>query len=1010
MSDVSCKSLEVFFRDARIRKTSDEEVVRGIQIDIATLKDRNARIDWATFAAVLDNFGRFYSIDELERIGTRFTASAVIKPFVLMARLLFNARDFFFWLYGVDSPVRATFSCIYPSIVETSSTKAIITLRLRDGLVPSAIFNHVCRGAMVKIASVMGEPPRDVSIEPMESGARFFVTYSSRSAMFSWLRRAITWPFTILRAGRALKAANEDLSARYFELEAARQVVAAQATQLETAYGISQVVHADLDLSSTIEAVARAFVEIGRFAGAHVVVDGTPRREAWFGAFEAAPHLMHRLDARGEPLGRVTLWYAAEATSAERAALVEIVAPTVAMALHGARAYATLVDTQQHLELRVHQRTGELSRARDALADTVTKLEAAEQTRARLFANVNHEIRTPLTLILLSVEELRRADDMTPEQDRALESVARNARKLLRLVDALLLLAAGDEGRLALAPQAIDVSAMISDAIEAFAASARACQVELVSTAPAGLTIEADEAAFERILSNLVSNALKFTPPEGRVVVSVTDRGNDVELDVSDTGVGVTEGFLTRIFGRFEQDHAPVRAGEATGSGIGLSLVRDLAVAHHGNAAVERLDRGTRFTVSLPKRAAPGIVRRAADGLRQRRSTPSDFGLPNASLSLPVFATARRDSTVLVVEDDDELRVQIVGILAQRYHVISCADAEHGLVLAEAQRPDLLVSDIGLPGMDGLELTRRFRALPGNRLAPVLLLTAFATREARLRGFEAGAVDYVTKPFDANELLARAGAQLERRRLALQLHESEKLAALGTMTAGLAHEICNPANALVNAVEPLAELLPRELMVDGGPVSELLSVIRDCAAQIGLLSKQLLGFRRGAEVIREQTDGGVLVERAIGIMRPAMRNVALRQELLFRETVSCAPALVLQVLGNLLDNATHAAQKSAEPGSIGWVQIHTFKERNQFVVLVSDSGPGVPVPLRERIFEPFFTTKAPGEGTGLGLSTSRQIADRHDGRLFVVANAEHSTFRFELPLLVTDPAGAVAAG
>ncbi|MEO6953945.1 MAG: histidine kinase dimerization/phospho-acceptor domain-containing protein, partial [Polyangia bacterium] len=421
MSDVSCKSLEDFFKDARRRGISDSEFVRGIDVDLATLKDRNARIDWSTFTAILENFHRFYSLDELEHIGGAFARGTIIKPFVLMARLLFNARDFFLWLYGPDSPVRASFACVEPSIVETSATQAIITLRLRDGLVPSEIFMRVSRGAMVQIARIMGEPPAEVRIEPTPSGARFFVTYSPRNALFAWLRRLVMWPFNALRAGRALKAVNEDLSARYFELESAKQIVAAQAMQLETAYSISQVVQADLDLSSTIEAVAHAFVDIGRFAGARVVLDGSLSREAWAGAIDGAPHLSHRLDARGEPLGFVALWYAPDANAVERAALAEIVAPTVAMSLHGARAYAALVDAQQHLELRVHQRTEELSRARDALSETVTKLEAAEQTRARLFANVNHEIRTPLTLILLSVEEMRRADGMTAEQDRALD-------------------------------------------------------------------------------------------------------------------------------------------------------------------------------------------------------------------------------------------------------------------------------------------------------------------------------------------------------------------------------------------------------------------------------------------------------------------------------------------------------------------------------------------------------------------------------------------------------------
>ena len=1009
MSDVSCKAFEDLLRDARRRGIAEVELVRGLDVALATLEDRNARVDWPTFTAVLENFRRFYSLDELEHIGGQFARGTLIKPFVLMARLLFDARDFFRWIYGAGSPVRASFACVESSIVETSATHAIVTLRLREGLVPSQIFMHIARGAMMQIARIMGEPAAEVRMEETSSGARFFVTYSSRRAVLAWLRRLATWPFDVIRAGRALKTVNEDLGARYFELEAAKHIVAAQAVQLETAYSISQVVQADLDLSSTVESVAHAFVDIGGFAGGHVVLEGATTREAWAGAIDGAPDLTQRLDARGEPLGFVALWYAPGANAVERAALAEIVAPTVAMSLHGARAYAALLDAQQHLESRVRRRTEELSGARDALAETVTKLEAAERTRARLFANVNHEIRTPLTLILLSVAELQRAAGMTNEQDRGLESVGRNARKLLRLVDALLLLAAGDEGRLALAPRPLDMNEVVTDTIEAFAASARACQVQLTSRVAAGITVEADATAIERILSNLVSNALKFTPAGGEVVVAAVERGTEVEISVSDSGIGLTDAFLPRAFGRFEQDRAPVRPGAATGSGIGLSLVRDLAHAHFGTARIERLQRGTRFLVALPRSAAPGIVRGRSDGIRQRRSTPSDFGLPSAAPTTASHGTARRDGTVLVVEDDDELRARVIGILEQRYHVISAADAENGLALAETQRPDLMVSDIGLPGMDGLELTRRFRALAGNRLAPVVLLTAFATREARLTGFDAGAIDYITKPFDPGELLARVQAQLERRRLALQLHESEKLAALGTMTAGLAHEMRNPANAIVNAVEPLIELLPPEVLVEGGAVMELLSVIKECAAQIGLLSQQLLGFGRGA-VACEQTDGALLVERALGVMRAAMRGIELRQDLQFREDVACAPALMLQLMGNLLDNATHAAERAAGPGETGWVRIATFKEGERFVLLVSDSGPGVPVPLRERVFEPFFTTKAPGEGTGLGLSTSRRIAERHDGRLFVVASAEHSTFRLELPLAASNVRVAVGVG
>jgi signal transduction histidine kinase len=236
-------------------------------------------------------------------------------------------------------------------------------------------------------------------------------------------------------------------------------------------------------------------------------------------------------------------------------------------------------------------------------------------------------------------------------------------------------------------------------------------------------------------------------------------------------------------------------------------------------------------------------------------------------------------------------------------------------------------------------------------------------------------------------------AQLERRRVMLRLHESEKLAAIGTMSAGLAHEMRNPANALVNAVQPLLEILPPEVTAPGTAVAELLEVIKDASAQIGRLSKQLLGFRRdGAEIATEVVSASSIIERSLAITGPVLKAVDLKLELRYAGEVACASALIMQVLCNLLDNAAHAAGKG------GSVSVTTYVEGARFVCEIGDSGKSVPPLLRERIFEPFFTTKAPGEGTGLGLSTARQIAERHHGALYVRPTEQSSVFRLELPL------------
>ncbi|MCU1281832.1 MAG: two-component sensor histidine kinase, partial [bacterium] len=226
----------------------------------------------------------------------------------------------------------------------------------------------------------------------------------------------------------------------------------------------------------------------------------------------------------------------------------------------------------------------------------------------------------------------------------------------------------------------------------------------------------------------------------------------------------------------------------------------------------------------------------------------------------------------------------------------------------------------------------------------------------------------------------------------LRLNESEKLASLGTLSAGLAHEMRNPANAIVNAIEPLNELLPAELRQEDHPVAQLIGVLRECAMQIALLSRQLLGFRRPGELEYQRTTVADIISRAHALTSPLFKTIALREELGYKGPLDCAAPLLTQVLSNLLENGAHAA------GSGGWVKLSSRTEGDRLVLEVNDSGAGVPSALRERIFEPFFTTKPPGSGTGLGLTMARQIIERHCGILDVRETVGGTLFHIEVPL------------
>jgi signal transduction histidine kinase len=297
-----------------------------------------------------------------------------------------------------------------------------------------------------------------------------------------------------------------------------------------------------------------------------------------------------------------------------------------------------------------------------------------------------------------------------------------------------------------------------------------------------------------------------------------------------------------------------------------------------------------------------------------------------------------------------------------------------------------------MPEMNGIELAQRFRSVTNDRLAPVIIMSAASDLGTRVQGLEAGAVDYVIKPFDPLEFRARVRSQFRMRELAVRLHQAEQLSALGTLSAGLAHEIRNPANGIINAIRPLSKLLPPELRSLQSPVGQLLEVAAGCADQIAFLSRQLLNFRSRGDLELRSVALPDLVRRTLTLTQEVLTGVEVKMDLGFDGQVRCAPQLMLQVLTNLVDNAAHAAQVG------GWVEVISRADHQKITIEVSDSGQGVPMELRERVFEPFFTTKPPGVGTGLGLPLSRDIVHRHGGCLEIRDRAARCVFAIDLPL------------
>ena len=411
--------------------------------------------------------------------------------------------------------------------------------------------------------------------------------------------------------------------------------------------------------------------------------------------------------------------------------------------------FARLKAREADLERVVAARTEQIARQSEALR-------ALDDLKTRFFAHISHELRTPLTLAAGALEQL--VAQVPDEGDSALVVMRRNVRRLRRLTDQILELQRGEAGLRQARLEPVDLVRLASVILEEFRVVADGRHLE--RTGPPQVVALADAGMVEAVLTNLLSNAVKFTRPGGRVEVRVqrrdTEGGPRAVIEVIDDGRGIPAADLPRIFDRFYRvESAALREGE--GTGLGLALVWELTRQQGGQVEVESTEGvGTCFRVTLEASDAPprplvlGRVAETEASLLEVPETPSDLPLDGR----PV---------VLVVDDNADLRAYVGGLLRPAHAVLFAADGLEGLARAQATLPDLVVADVMMPGLDGFALARALAEGAETGSIPVLLLTARVDVDAEVQGLRAGAVDFVTKPFDAEVLRARVAAIFQRR-------------------------------------------------------------------------------------------------------------------------------------------------------------------------------------------------------------------------------------------------------
>ncbi len=430
--------------------------------------------------------------------------------------------------------------------------------------------------------------------------------------------------------------------------------------------------------------------------------------------------------------------------------------------------------------------------------------ELAELDRAKttFFSNVSHELRTPLTLILGPIEDA--LTSQTPPSAQNLEMLHRNALRLLKLVNGLLDFVRIEVGKMRATFEPTDLCVFTAQLASVFRSAVERAGLKLVvECPPLPEPVYLDREMWEKIILNLISNALKSTY-EGEIRVSIRAVGQHVEVSVSDTGTGISESDLPNLFKRFSRiDGARRRSHE--GSGIGLALVQELVEMHGGSISVKStVDVGTEFTITLPfgqEHLSRGrVVRNGAAGssiqgsvqgssvayvqeamgwlgegerLRDAVAPGVDDSRKDDSRKDALADSAERKPVILLADDNRDMREYVSGLLTGRFELVQAGTGNAALAEAERRLPDLVLTDIMMPEMDGFGLLAALRQNPATRTVPVIMLSARAGEDARIDGIGAGADDYLTKPFSARELLARVDAQLKLARLRKEALEQQ---------------------------------------------------------------------------------------------------------------------------------------------------------------------------------------------------------------------------------------------
>jgi signal transduction histidine kinase len=693
----------------------------------------------------------------------------------------------------------------------------------------------------------------------------------------------------------------------------------------------------------------------------------------------------------------------------------------------------------------------ELDRNKHVLEEANQRLKDLDEAKSRFFANISHELRTPLTLLLAPLESIRQKRDLPLDAQTRdwLDTMHANGMRLLKLINDLLDLVRLESGQMQLRPETFSVPELVKGLVSAVHKMADDKRVKLrAEIADSVGDFWADRDKLEKIFLNLLFNAIKFTPGGGEITFGVTRTTDDgLCFVVKDTGMGIPAEQMKNVFTRFWQADSSAQR-KYQGVGIGLALVKELAEAHHGTVTVQsEVGVGTTFTVTIPPPdRTPDVAGQPTEAqveegkLQPAQAAPEPVAEEEWLSKLyrraelfpamtPLQATLRpqdalshgRRARLLVADDEPDMLRYLNSHLAGDFHIFEAVDGRQAVEMAQQYEPDVILCDMMMPEMDGLEVCRRLRQRPATQHVPILLLTARADEETKIEALTAGASDFLSKPFSTTELRVRlrnlCQSHLLQRELAwqnkkleatleqlketeTQLVQSEKLASLGRLSAGIIHEINNPLNyarTALHALKGKQKHLPESERPD---FDEILHDTEEGISRVAQIISDLRTFSHPNPLEQVAIDARELVESALRFLAGEWHGrVTVHNELPDDLVIHGNRHKLVQVLVNLFQNASDAlAGKTFPDGESAELRITHRHRPGVNIIALRDNGPGMDRATLAKVFDPFFTTKEVGKGVGLGLSICHQIMAEHAGRIEVTSEAgKYCEFALEFP-------------